>query len=85
MVREKLASLLTQVAVALRGEPPPLVMWSWHDLPLLVKALKSRLDVPLCLAPHTPRELDKDPKADVCTRDANHVGAHAGLYYIWTL
>ena len=28
-----------RIAVALKGEPPSLTLWSWHDLPELVAAL----------------------------------------------
>ena len=31
--RDRMATLLTGVANALRGEPPELTSWSWHDLP----------------------------------------------------
>lgn len=32
-LRENLATLLTRTANALKGDPPPLTSWSWHDLP----------------------------------------------------
>jgi hypothetical protein len=32
-LRDRLAELLRQTAVALRGPEPPLTRWSWHDLP----------------------------------------------------
>lgn len=31
--RDRLAKLLSETAVALRGPEPPLTRWSWHDLP----------------------------------------------------
>lgn len=31
--RQQMLKLLTGVAAALRGDPPPLTLWSWHDLP----------------------------------------------------
>lgn len=37
-LRDRLAALLTGVANALRGQPPDLVLWSWHDLPALAAA-----------------------------------------------
>lgn len=32
-LRAKMADLLTRTVNAIRGEPPPLTRWSWHDLP----------------------------------------------------
>jgi hypothetical protein len=37
-LRQRLADLLTGVAKAFRGDPPPLTLWSWHDLPALAGA-----------------------------------------------
>lgn len=42
-LRERLSSILTRTANALRGEPPPLVSWSWHDLPERVAKLTGLL------------------------------------------
>src|SRR3954470_5323450 len=36
----RLSALLSRIAVALKGEEPPLVMHSWHDLPDLARALR---------------------------------------------
>lgn len=44
-VRERLAELLKQTAVALRGEPPPLTSWSWHDVPERAAAAIAAIDV----------------------------------------
>lgn len=41
-LREKLSGLLTRTVSALRGEPPPLTLWSWHDVPEL--AAEARKD-----------------------------------------
>lgn len=45
VLREKMAGLLTGVANALRGAPPPLTLWSWHDLPERAAAAISAIDV----------------------------------------
>jgi len=44
-LRERLAELLTGVAVALRGPQPPLTRWSWHDLPDRAAAAVAAIDV----------------------------------------
>ena len=38
-LRHSLSDKLTRIAVTLKGEPPALTLWSWHDLPELVAAL----------------------------------------------
>jgi hypothetical protein len=43
-VRMRLADLLQRIAVALKGEAPPLRAWSWHDLPEIAAALKARVE-----------------------------------------
>ena len=44
-LRKRLADLLTGVALALRGPPPPLTLWSWHDLPERAAAAIAAIDV----------------------------------------
>ena len=44
-LRERMAELLTGVAVALRGPQPPLTRWSWHDLPDRAAAAVAAIDV----------------------------------------
>lgn len=44
-LRERLAGLLAGVALALRGPPPPLTLWSWHDLPDRAAAAIAAIDV----------------------------------------
>jgi hypothetical protein len=44
-LRSRLSELLTGVANALRGEPPPLTRWSWHDLPDRAAAVITLIDV----------------------------------------
>lgn len=46
-LRERLAGILTRSVNVIRGEPEPMSLHSWHDLPELVEALKAdaeRLD-----------------------------------------
>ena len=46
-LRERLAGILTRSVNMIRGEPEPMSLHSWHDLPELVEALKAdseRLD-----------------------------------------
>lgn len=38
-VCQKLSALLARVAIALKGEPPDMTLWSFHDLPELVATL----------------------------------------------
>jgi hypothetical protein len=38
-VCKKLSDLLARVAIALKGEPPDMTLWSFHDLPELVATL----------------------------------------------
>ena len=44
-LRERMAELLTGVAVALRGPQPPLTRWGWHDLPGRAAAAVAAIDV----------------------------------------
>ena len=41
-LREKLADLLTRIAAALKGEPEPNTLHSWHNLPELARAATER-------------------------------------------
>lgn len=40
-VREKLADLLRRTALALKGPPPELTSWGWHDLPDIAASLRA--------------------------------------------
>lgn len=42
-LRERLAALLTGVAAGLKGDPPPLTMHDWSDLPALAAAMREKL------------------------------------------
>lgn len=42
---KRMGDLLTGVANALRGPPPPLTLWSWHDLPDRAAAAIAAIDV----------------------------------------
>jgi hypothetical protein len=42
--RELLAKRLDEVCLALKGEPPPLTMYSWHDLGPLASEWKARAE-----------------------------------------
>ena len=44
-MRAIMADLLTRTANALRGDPPPLTAWSWHDLPERAAAAIAAIDV----------------------------------------
>lgn len=44
-LRDRLASLLSRTAVALRGPEPPLTRWSWHDVPDRAAAAVAAIDV----------------------------------------
>lgn len=44
-LRDRLCELLAGVAVAFRGEPPPLHSWSYHDLPEKAAELKLACDI----------------------------------------
>lgn len=44
-LRELLSDLLTRTANALRGNPPPSTLWSWHDLPERAAAAIAAIDV----------------------------------------
>ena len=39
-LRERLSDILTRSVNAIRGEPEPLSLHSWHDLPELIEALR---------------------------------------------
>lgn len=41
-VIQRLGDLLDRIAVAVKGPPPPLTSWSYHDLPELVEAAVKR-------------------------------------------
>lgn len=43
-LRDRLISLLDGVAIVLKGEPPPLTLHGWHDLPELAEKIKKRVD-----------------------------------------
>lgn len=51
-LRERLAGLLSAVALALRGPPPPLTLWSWHDLPERAAAAIAAIDLMQRTAQH---------------------------------
>lgn len=42
-LRENLATLLTRTANGLKGNPPKLTSWSWHDLPEVAAALRKQV------------------------------------------
>ena len=42
-LRAKLADTLTRTAEALKGPPPPLHAWGWHDLPEIASKLRTDL------------------------------------------
>ena len=44
-LRERMEDLRTRTANALRGDPPPLTSWSWHDLPDRAAAAIAAIDV----------------------------------------
>lgn len=44
-LRDRMASLLSRTAVALRGPEPPLTRWSWHDLPERAAAAVAAIDL----------------------------------------
>lgn len=48
-LRERLASLLSRTAVALRGPEPPLTSWGWHDLPDRAAAAVAAIELLLAL------------------------------------
>lgn len=50
-LRETLADICHRTAMALRGVPPPDIMWSFADLPERVRALKAQLNRPLDFEP----------------------------------
>lgn len=37
---DRLSDLLTRSVIELKGPPPPLTLWSWHDIPDQIKELK---------------------------------------------
>ena len=43
-ILERLSDLLTRTVNTLRGDPPPLVAWSWHDIPDLAAAVIAERD-----------------------------------------
>jgi hypothetical protein len=40
---ERLSNLLHEICIALKGKPPEGVMYSWHDLPELVRTNRKAL------------------------------------------
>lgn len=42
-LRERMSRLLTETAAALKGEPPPLVLHDWSDLPAVAVALRAKV------------------------------------------
>lgn len=49
-LRDKMGGILTRTANALRGDPPPLHLHSWHDLPERVTAAMNALQGAMELA-----------------------------------
>ncbi len=47
-LREKLATILTNTAIALKGEEPELTSWSWHDLAEVAQKLHDYAQLPDC-------------------------------------
>jgi hypothetical protein len=52
----KLGDLLTRSVNAVRGDPPPLTLWSWHDLPERIQAAMAALQGATELAAAATRE-----------------------------
>ena len=42
-LRMSLSDKLTRIAVAVKGEPPPLTLWGWDDLPEVVATQAERI------------------------------------------
>lgn len=57
----KLSDLLTRSVNALRGNPPPLTLWSWHDLPDRIAAAMAALQGACELAGRADRRADPVP------------------------
>lgn len=47
-INGRMNELLTGVTRALKGPPPPLTSWSWHDLPEVAEAAMRELDELRC-------------------------------------
>lgn len=41
---ERMSNLLTRTAIALKGPPAPLTLFSWHDLPEVAEKLTEQLE-----------------------------------------
>lgn len=60
-LRERLSDILTRSVNAIRGEPEPLSLHSWHDLPELIEALRAEYnDLIYCVVKKYPGESRHD-------------------------
>ena len=57
-LRDLLSEKLARIAVAIKGEPPPLTLWGWHDLPELVTAMMEKHAEQHALQPKEPPNVD---------------------------
>jgi hypothetical protein len=39
---ETMEDVLADLTIILKGPPPPHIVWSWHDLPKIVRSLKEK-------------------------------------------
>ena len=70
-LRDKMADLLTRTANALRGDPPPLTRWSWHDLPDRAAAAIAAIDVMQRAAAAPPPAAPEPSEAEVAAAMAS--------------
>jgi hypothetical protein len=68
-LRERLSALLTDTVNALRGPPPELVLWSWHDLPERAAAMAQEVERLTALAECRLAHIAEDRKQALARRD----------------
>jgi predicted nucleic acid-binding Zn-ribbon protein len=81
-LRERLGKILTNTANALKGQPDPLMLHSWHDLAEWASAARAAADAAVCLNDHgIVREPAVSAWVDLVRKDTQETADALALYH----